>query len=299
MISGRIIVRYAVGIGVLFLRWWPPSSMWVGPWIFVSAITRDIWIIPSFLIWIDVLHVEHIPCVITNCDQYQRVIPSPFSIALLVLLEENVSRTLLSPFFQNFALPCCFPNIFTAIVLFSLFSSGWFVPVIWGRTYWGNELKFGVLMDRDRRQKSFDFGHLLYSCWFSYFVENFDLANLFKFGVSWHFIENAWKERLEIWYADISWPPERIWFWSWSVDFPTLDVNLTYRMGHICGFRAFMENTWQEWSEKENGGIFPTLCVESCLFVIGFRPVCWNFAITDTLFDIDYKLLFISGKESR
>ena len=34
------------------------------------ATTRDVWIIPSFQIWGYVLHVEHISCVITNCDQH-------------------------------------------------------------------------------------------------------------------------------------------------------------------------------------------------------------------------------------
>ena len=41
------------------------------------ATTGDVWIIPSFWIWDYVLHVEYVSCVITNCGQYQWVIPSP------------------------------------------------------------------------------------------------------------------------------------------------------------------------------------------------------------------------------
>ena len=60
------------------------------------ATPGDVWIIPSFRIWDYVLHVEHVLCVITNCDQHQCVIPSPLSIGLQALLEENTTRKLLS-----------------------------------------------------------------------------------------------------------------------------------------------------------------------------------------------------------
>ena len=62
-----------VGGGVLFLSWWPPSTLWAYTCtlIFVSAPTRDVWtIILSFWVWGIcgyMLHVEHISCVITNC----------------------------------------------------------------------------------------------------------------------------------------------------------------------------------------------------------------------------------------
>ena len=55
------------------------------------ATTRDVWIIPSFLIWDHVLHVERISCVITNCGQH------PFSVlnsSLAALLEENIRKQL-------------------------------------------------------------------------------------------------------------------------------------------------------------------------------------------------------------
>ena len=62
----------------------------------VMATTAGVSIIPSFRIWGYVLYVEHISCVITNCGQHQWAIPSPFSIALEALLEENTARKLLS-----------------------------------------------------------------------------------------------------------------------------------------------------------------------------------------------------------
>ena len=59
------------------------------------ATTMGFWINPSFRIWSYVIYVEHISCVITNCGQHQWAIPSPFSIALEALLEENITRKLL------------------------------------------------------------------------------------------------------------------------------------------------------------------------------------------------------------
>ena len=73
------------------------------------ATAGDVWIIPSFRIW-GYVHVEHISCVITNCDQHQRVIPSPLSIALKLLLEENITRQLL----------CLFLALFFKILLFQV-----------------------------------------------------------------------------------------------------------------------------------------------------------------------------------
>ena len=62
--------------------------------IFSSTTTRGVWIIPSFQIWGYVLQVELASCVITNCSQHRWVIPSPLSIALWALLEENITRKL-------------------------------------------------------------------------------------------------------------------------------------------------------------------------------------------------------------
>ena len=46
----------------------------------------DVWIIPYLIRW-NMLHVEHISCVSTDCDQQQWVIHFPLSISLYVLLE--------------------------------------------------------------------------------------------------------------------------------------------------------------------------------------------------------------------
>ena len=90
-----ITYPYHSGSGLeAFLRCWPPSSMWVGPLIFMAT-TGGVWIIPYFQIWGYVLYVEHISCVITNCGQHQWAIPSLFSIAPEALLEENITWKLL------------------------------------------------------------------------------------------------------------------------------------------------------------------------------------------------------------
>ena len=85
IVACRLCVIYVrevwVGVGA-FLRWWPPSTTWAGPLIYLWPPPGDDWIIPSFRIWDYVLHVEHISCVITNCGQHQWVIPSPLSIGL-------------------------------------------------------------------------------------------------------------------------------------------------------------------------------------------------------------------------
>ena len=46
----------------------------------------DVWIIP-YIIRGNMLHVEHISCVITDCDRQQWVIPFPLCISLYVLLK--------------------------------------------------------------------------------------------------------------------------------------------------------------------------------------------------------------------
>ena len=60
------------------------------------ATFNHVLIIPSFQICGYVLDVNHISCVITNCGQRQWAIPSLLSIALEALLEENITRKLLS-----------------------------------------------------------------------------------------------------------------------------------------------------------------------------------------------------------
>ena len=104
-----------------------PSTMWAGRFIYLWPPPGLFWIIPYFRIWDYVLHVEHVSCVITNCGQHPWVIPSPLSIALKALLEENTTRKLRSIsllVLQNFAIPVCFPYI-----LFYLYFSLYFLLV--------------------------------------------------------------------------------------------------------------------------------------------------------------------------
>ena len=50
----------------------------------------------------------------------------------------------------------------------------------------------------------------------------------FKFGVSGHFLENAWREWPEILHADVSWPPsELISLWPQFADFSNFGAILT------------------------------------------------------------------------
>ena len=75
---------------------------------------------PAWLIFHNDLSL--FPYFITNCGQHQRVIPSPLSIALKALLEENTTRKWLSLsllVLQNFAFHVAF-LIFFSIAIFSL-----------------------------------------------------------------------------------------------------------------------------------------------------------------------------------
>ena len=95
----------------------------VGKSYLFMATTGDVWIIPSFWIWDYVLHVEHFSCVITNCGQHQWVIPSPLSIAFYTLLEENITRKLLS-----LSLDLFFKILLFQVAFLIFFSSAIFSP---------------------------------------------------------------------------------------------------------------------------------------------------------------------------
>ena len=77
------------------LLWWP-SPLWCKSLIFFKYHHQECLNNPSFWIWGYVLHIEHISCVITNCSQHQWAIPSLFWIAPWALLEENITRKLVS-----------------------------------------------------------------------------------------------------------------------------------------------------------------------------------------------------------
>ena len=67
-------------------------------------------------------------------------------------------------------------------------------PGISQRTHRGNGLKFCMLMYLDHLHNWLVLGHGLLG---QYRV---------KFGVSGHFLENAWRELPEIWYTAVCWP---------------------------------------------------------------------------------------------
>ena len=115
-----------------FLRWWPPSAIWGGPLIFMAT-TGDVWIIPSFQIWGNVLHVEHVSCVITNCGQHLRH-PFSFLNSTSGHAGEKHYQKITIPIFrlvlQNFAIPGYFPYILFYGYLFSLLASDLFVIAV-------------------------------------------------------------------------------------------------------------------------------------------------------------------------
>ena len=118
------------GLGA-FLRWWPPSTMGLGPLINLMATTWDVWIITSFF------EFGIMCCMLST---------SPVSSRILVNIRE--SPLLLSkwrlrfcwrkhyPIFwlalRNFAIPVCFPYIILYRYLFSLVTSVWFVIAVCG-----------------------------------------------------------------------------------------------------------------------------------------------------------------------
>ena len=61
------------------------------------------------------------------------------------------------------------------------------------------------------------------------FWHYFDLLKRLKFGVSGHFLENAWRLWPEIWYADISWSPlSLIRLWLRYGDFLPFCLSLVF-----------------------------------------------------------------------
>ena len=80
--------------------------------------------------------------------------------------------------------------------------------------------------------------------WFFKFWHYFDLVKRVKFGVSGHFLENAWREWPEILYADVSWPPsELISLWPQFADFSNFGAILTSWNGSNLGFPGISRRT--------------------------------------------------------
>ena len=104
-----------------FLIWWPPSTMWADPLIYLWPSTGDVWIIPSLWIWDYVLHVEYVSCVITNCGQHQWAIPSPLNSSLGIAGGKHNQKLLslsLDLFFEILLFHVAF-LIFFSITIFS------------------------------------------------------------------------------------------------------------------------------------------------------------------------------------
>ena len=98
------------GLGA-FLRWWPPSTLWAGPLIFL-------WPPPgmseSLRIWGYVLPVEHIWCVFTNCGRHQWTISSLLNSSLALVGGKHYQEITIPVFWlvlQNFAIPGYFPYL--------------------------------------------------------------------------------------------------------------------------------------------------------------------------------------------
>ena len=126
-----------------FLRWWPPSTMWVGPLIFFMVTTGDVWIIPSFRIWglcaacwaHSMCHHHRPPHTLIEVCGHNELWPTsvshPYSFlnsGLGLAGGKHYQRVIL----QNFAIPCYFPYILFYRHILSLLSSGWFVIAVCG-----------------------------------------------------------------------------------------------------------------------------------------------------------------------
>ena len=101
------------------------------------AITGDVWLIPSFRIWGYMLHVEHISCVITNCGQYQWVIPSPLPIALKVAEDDIAFKLAILKKSLHLNDNTCFCSIIQSskLVLGSLLAKNNFFVQFWTKNF--------------------------------------------------------------------------------------------------------------------------------------------------------------------
>ena len=78
-------------------------------------------------------------------------------------------------------------------------------------------------------------------CWFLSFWRYFDLVKRVKFGVSGHFLENAWREWPETWYAAVSWPISEL-------------ISIWLQSGGFCNFGAILTETGQIWEFQAFSG---------------------------------------------
>ena len=127
--------RCGWGLGAL-LRWWPPSTMWVGHLIFFTATTGDVWIIPSFrILGLCAACWAHFGC---HHELWPTSVSHPFSSLnnSLGLTGGNVTRKLqslsLDLFFKILLFQVAFLIFFSITTCFSWLSSGWFVIAVCG-----------------------------------------------------------------------------------------------------------------------------------------------------------------------
>ena len=133
---------------------------------------------------------------------------------------------------------------------------------------WGNGMEFCRLMYPFHLQNWLHFSHGLLMLFFFSFWHYFDLVKQVEFGISRHFLENAWRNWPEILHADVSrTSSELIILWSWLLIFLLLASLWLRETGHIWGSGHCLENAWEKML-RGNGGIFLTLCVEFCLVLL-------------------------------
>ena len=112
---------HVCGLGA-FLRWWPPSNIWVGPLIFYGhhqgCLNKPIFLNLGLCAawWAHFMcHHELWPASVSH--------PLSFSIVLYVLLEENITRKLLSLSLELFFKIVLFQVTFLILFSMAIFSS--------------------------------------------------------------------------------------------------------------------------------------------------------------------------------
>ena len=74
--TGRKVIQWARMISSTDRQWWPPPTMWVVPLYLFEC--HHLWCLnnPIFSNFSDVLHIEHVQCIIMNFGQPHWVIPA-------------------------------------------------------------------------------------------------------------------------------------------------------------------------------------------------------------------------------
>ena len=83
-------------------------------------------------------------------------------------------------------------------------------------------------------------------CWFSSFWQHFYLVKQVKFGLSGHFLENAWGEWPKISHAELVWQISeliRLWLQIFFIFWRYFDL-VKWVKFLVCGH--FLENAWRE-----------------------------------------------------